>query len=268
MDAAIRELDRAYKNVPDYKTAEEWEVEKIILLYSLSAYTWYYAPQEQYEVVQNEYQFEMPLMNPVNQKAVPNVIIHGRIDKILKNSSGHYLVEEHKSTSKPIDSDSIYWKHLGLTNQSNIYSQALRNITIEGLNAQMWCGGILYDVWHKPTIRPKKLTQADSKKFVETGEYCGQKFGIKIEEGPLLLDDEKRGCLVNHTLTQIEPGKKEGTFTIKETPEMFGARLLQDISERPEFYFARKEYGVLDNQLEKFQKETYGVDKTDRKSGV
>lgn len=257
MDAVIRELNQAYENRPDYKSQDEWDTERIILLYSLSGYNWYYSSQ-QFETVLREHNFELPLINPETGRAMPKVVVVGKIDKVLENQAALLLVGEHKSTSKPIDSDSTFWQHLGLSNQSNLYSQAL-----QGLQEDVGhFGGVLYDVWHKPTIRPKKLTQADSKKFCETGEYCGQEFNVTEPGKDAPID--KLAIFVNGIAVEIEPGKKEGTFAIRETPEMFGARLLADISERPEFYFARREYAVLDNQLEEFQKELYGIYKTAR----
>jgi len=48
-------------------------------------------------------------------------------------------------------------------------------------------------------------------------------------------------------------GKKEGTFSIFETPEMFGVRLLSDIATRPDFYFQQREVSRTDEQLEQFE---------------
>jgi len=117
--------------------------------------------------------------------------------------------------------------------------------------------GVLFDVFHKPQISPKKLTQKDSKEFVETGEYCGQEFGVG-----LILDNQE--LEVNGVLAEREPGKKTGTFAIRETPEMFGARLLQDISERPEFYFARREVARTTLDFGRFQRELLSIYQTMR----
>ncbi len=38
-----------------------------------------------------------------------------------------------------------------------------------------------------------------------------------------------------------------------ETPEQFGERLLADCSERPEFYFARREVAILDEHIKEFE---------------
>ncbi len=261
MDAAIREINQAYAIVPDYKEQEEWELERIILLYTLSAYNWYWGNQD-YKVVWAEENFKIPLINPETDRALPNVKVVGKIDKLLITGMGVYLVGEHKSTSKSIDGDSNYWKRLRLNSQSNIYPLALKELLSPEDMATKF-GGILYDVWHKPTIRPKKLTQGDSKKFIENGEYCGQKFKVVLvyAEG---INPPITNIRVNRHSAIIEPGAKDGTFAIRETPEMFGARLLQDITERPEFYFARREIPILEADMEQFKHELYNIYQTAR----
>ena len=256
MDAAIREINQAYAIVPNYKEPEEWELERIILLYTLSAYNWYWGDSK-YEIIFNEQQFKIPLVNPETGRALPNAKVVGKIDKLLRTGTGIYLVGEHKSTSKSIDGDSNYWKRLRLSSQSNLYSLALKSyLSPEDMATKF--GGILYDVWHKPTIRPKKLTQGDSKKFVADGNYCGQKFGV-IQGSGGYYDYH-----INGKLAEVESGAKEGTFAIRETPEMFGARLLQDITERPEFYFARREIPILEADMERFKHELYNIYQTAR----
>ncbi len=259
MDAAIREINQAYAVVPDYKEQEEWEVERIILLYTLSAYEWYWA-ESNYEVIFNEKQFKIPLVNPETGRALPNVKVVGKIDKMVQ--ANNFFVMEHKSTSKAIDGDSNYWRRLRLNTQSNLYPLALKEyLSPEDMATKF--GGILYDVWHKPTIRPKKLTQSDSKKFLENGEYCGQKFevGITYADG---ISPAMTGVIVNNWGAIIEPGAKEGTFAVRETPEMYGARLLQDMTERPEFYFARREIPILEDDMRRFQHELNNIYQTAR----
>jgi len=104
--------------------------------------------------------------------------------------------------------------------------------------------GIWYDVWHKPSIKPKALSQKATKEFIETGEYCGEKFEVANVENDTQIE-------VNGAQALIEPGKKG--FAIYETPEMYGARLLADIAERPDFYFAQREIARDDRQMEEFE---------------
>ncbi|KKM02951.1 hypothetical protein LCGC14_1779240 [marine sediment metagenome] len=82
LDAAIREINAAYAVVPDYKEQEEWEVERIILLYTLSAYNWYWG-ENNYEIIFNEQQFKIPMVNPETGRALPNVKVVGKIDKMI-----------------------------------------------------------------------------------------------------------------------------------------------------------------------------------------
>jgi len=130
--------------------------------------------------------------------------------------------------------------------------------------------GLLHDVFHKPSIRPKKLTQADSKKFVETGEYCGQEFEIgatptdmssKPELAPT-ADGVELEFEFGATPKPLKDGTQKPTpVAVRETPGMFGARLLLDMTERPEFYFARREVPFTDDELEAFKYQIWALQK-------
>ena len=269
MIAVTRYLNKAYAELPVYKTIEEWETERVVLLYSLCGYNWFYADQ-QYEVVAEEIQFSIPLINPVSGRALPNVKIRGVIDKLIKFPGGEFcFVMEHKSTGSSIGEDSTYYAHLNLDTQTTLYAYAARYLQRSG---QLEAYGvaengpaisnILYDVYHRPGIHPKKLTQAESKKFMEDGEYLGKTFEVKEirqELGGPQVEADTFGIEVNGEAVEITPGAKEGAFAIKETPEMFGERLLRDISERPDFYFHRKELCKTDDDLDIFQQELVNI---------
>lgn len=259
MDAVIRYLDAIYIVCPVSKTPEEWETERIILLYSLIGYNWYYSGgsdsegpiREDFKIVAQEISFRLPLTSPTSKRKLPNIFVDGRIDKILVGKATTFI-KELKSTGDSVALDSDFWKHLTLDTQTLLYIWAARQLGYPN-------GQLLYDVWHKPQIRPKMLTQAESKTFMETGEYCGQKF--EMGRSPEVGSPD---CLINGKLPMIEPGKKEGTFAVRETPEMYGARLLQDITERPEFYFCTKEIARTDADIEQFEKELFNMYQTIR----
>jgi ATP-dependent helicase/DNAse subunit B len=244
MDAVIRHLDKAYATAPVSKTLEEWEVEKIILLYSLIGYQWYYGEQDaEYTVESLEQKFRIPLLSPITgRKLAPELI--GKIDRLFSAGTNRF-VHDYKSTSKNVEPDSTFWNHLTLDTQTRLYTYAAARMDL-GL-----CG-VLYDAWHKPQISPKNLTQGDSAKFVEDGIYCGEKFEIQtdLQAGPVT---------VNNKITEVEPGKKPGTFAIRETPEMFGARLLQDITTRPAYYFARREVAHTTEDIKTFEWELFNI---------
>lgn len=250
-DAVIEHLNEVYANVPMNKTKEEWETERIVLLYSFVGYNWYYQDVDTKSIAE-ELKFELPLRSPTSGRALPHVVVRGKIDNIFSSALGYWM-RERKSTSKSLDPDSTYWNHLNLDTQTRLYPWAAAQLDPEYQDIK-----ILYDVWHKPTIRPKKLTQADSKKFVETGEYMGEKFEVKYNE-PDGDPGDNGYWYVNDQPAEIEPGAKEGTFAIRETPEMFGARLLKDITERPEFYFVQKEIPRTADDLKQFERQMYSI---------
>lgn len=274
MQAIVAELNEVYGKIPDAMDMEKLEIERTILLYSLSGYNWLYQYQNE-EVLATEIKFEIPVVNPETGRVLPNVINKGMIDKLIRTDGGIF-VKEHKSTSSSVDPDSDLWGHLKLDTQTNNYVYAARILAKRGelrpygINDYNGIAGVYFDAWHKPGKRPKKLSQGDSKKFVEDGMYCGQKFDTKkctAEAIKELLSDSEPGAYfmtINDAKAHIEPGKKEGTFAIKETPEMYGARLLQDITEKPEFYFACKELTKTDQDITRFEWELYNIYKTVR----
>ncbi len=267
MDMVIRQLNLSYKDVPVFKTREEWLTERAVLLYSIAGYNWRYTADD-YEVVAEEIKFSLPLRNPATGRALPNVTLDGKIDKIVRSPEGLLYVDEHKSTGSSVDSDSTLWSHLNLDTQTTLYPYAARilqkngDLEIYGIKpTDPLISGVRYDVWHKPGIKPKKLTQGDSKAFVETGEYMGDKYEIVIDYADG-ASPPMTGITINGEKAEVEPGKKEGTFQIRETPDMFGARLLVDIGERPDFYFACKELARTDADFKRFEKQIYGIYKS------
>ncbi len=259
MEAVTRVLNKAYEGI-EFNDPEAKEVERVTLLHALAGYRWHYNNQLE-PVVATEQYFSLPLLNPQTGHPVPDVFIKGRIDKLIEIANG-IAVKEHKSTSKSIDPDSTYWGHLNLDVQTTMYIYAARRMQIEGSGpisvGDSLINTVKYDVYHKPTIRPKKLTQGDSKKFVANGMYCGQKFEV-VTGIPEPGYKELLHPAVNGVQAYLEPGAKEGTFTIRETPDMFGARLLEDITERPEFYFRCVELTRTDAELKAFEQELYDI---------
>jgi len=248
MDAVIRFLNHVYATVPEYKTRDAWETERTKILYSVSAYYWHYGWEDEFETVDVETWFDLPIVDPATGKNLPKARMVGKVDRLARHkSSGLVYVFERKSTSKNL-TDNTYWDRLRTDDQITTYLYHLRMAQQLGQLEKIGVmaddppiHGTFYDVWHKPGINPKKLSQGDSKKFVESGEYCGQEFKL----GPLKE--------VNGVAPSIVPGKKEGTFSIFETPEMYGARLLQDIASQPEVYFAQREIARTDQQLVQYQ---------------
>lgn len=248
IEDVISYLDKVYTQIPDNKTQEEWLVERTILLYSLIGYKWYYTNQK-IKRIATEIKFNA---------IISSIKLTGRIDEIIQLENGQYFIRERKSTSSEIDGSSDYWNRIGMDTQISFYLFAAPHI--KDLPP---ISGLFYDIWHRPKIRPKKLTQAESKKFMETKKYYGQEFQVAsaiIQDNNLDAELQYR-VEINNDSAIIEPGAKEGTFAIYETPEMFGARLLEDITNRPEYYFQCREISRTDKQLQQFEKELQNLAK-------
>ena len=275
LELAIQIATAVYETVPPGADPTEWAVEREIIANAIAAYHWLYGANDDYETVATEMQFELPLVNPGTRHSTPNFMRVGKIDRIVRRKSTRdMLVSEYKTTSKPIDSGSTYWGRLRLDTQSKFYIVAARDLQTSGKKGlpsyipeyvphPIWLAplisGLLHDVFHKPQISPKMLTQADSKAFVETGEYCGQHYDVKQP----IIEGGENAVTVQITVDGIaaegEAGKKPGTFAIRETPAMFGARLLQDMTTRPEYYFARREVAFTDAELKAFEYQVWAL---------
>jgi hypothetical protein len=265
LEIAVTEATAVYQDIPAWADATEWAVEREIVANALAAYHWLYGTGSEYETVATELQFELPLVNPETGHATPNFVRVGKIDRIVRHKgTGRLMIQEYKSTSKPIDSGSTYWDRLRKDTQLKFYINAARDLQEKDPGtSEIGIGslsGLLHDVFHKPTIKPSKLTMGESAEFVKTGDYCGQKFDVVTPSE--IAELTCPSIIVDGVLVEVESGKKEGTFALRETPGMFGARLLQDMTQRPEFYFARREIAFTDAELEDFRYQVWALQKT------
>ena len=93
MDAAVRVLNKDYADVPPGVDPEDWEVERIKLLYSASAYRWYYA-DDPLETIVREHHFKVAVPNPFakNNSTLRQLTLGGIIDKIVRRTY-NYVVD-------------------------------------------------------------------------------------------------------------------------------------------------------------------------------
>lgn len=255
MTAVTRVIDDAYCRVPNSVDPEDWAVERAKLLYAAAGYAWYYQ-NEPLKAIYTEVKFRTPIPGRTG-RMVPNLLIDGVIDKIVKHAGN--MVVEHKTTSSSIDQASKYWGKLTMDTQTTLYTFTLRLLRDRAeLDLEGEISGFYYDVFHKPGIKPKFLSIADSKKFVENAEYCGGTFEVTLiyadGDNPPII-----GVTIDGVAAVAEATAKPGQYKIKETPDMYGHRLLADISERPEYYFARREFAKTDAELDRFHKEILAV---------
>lgn len=285
VDAAFRMLNEAYKNVPNGVVVEDWLTERAKLFYSLSAYKWWWGIGEQdqeYEVVATEVPFDMPLINPETGNSCRDVRLVGKIDKVIRFTDGGLFGQmEHKSTAKPIDDDAEYWNHLRMDVQTTLYPYAMLRMQKEGklekygiMPDSPIATKVLYDVWHTPQIKMKKLSFADTKKFVKSGEYMDTTFDITDANIDTVYNVLKSGELSTkgkdvvaygkdvrvdgHPVKTIK-GTKEGDVNFMETEGMYGTRLFKDLTEKPEKYFNRREIQRSVKEMTRFEGQMYSM---------
>lgn len=263
MSCVVTLLNEKYAQCPNYKTIAEWKLEQQILLISFVGYQWYFS-EDPIEFLASEIAFNLPIHVPKIGLPLPMSQVQrvGKIDHLIR-WQGMVGVHERKSTSRSIEPDSDYWDKSKKDTQVSLYALAFRdmreagleNYGIVGIVPDERFGNTLYDVWHKPTIKPKMLTQADTAKFIETGTYCDNQF--EIVEVPHPTDATLMSYAVDGEVVEMEIGKKG--FAIRETIAMYGARLLADIYERPEFYYVRREVSRTDAEIRKARVDAYNV---------
>ncbi len=259
-DEAMEHLNAAYAEIPGFKTPEEWETERTILAVSFAGHCWRFS-NDPVETLATEVGFKLPLHHPKTGMplSMDDVLRIGKIDRIVRYN-GSVSIADYKSTSKPIDSDSDFWNHLHLDSQINTYLTATQDMAKAGHLVEfgippldMAVSGAFYDVWHKPQIKPSMLTQGETSEFITTGKYMESDFTVTAEGSQIM---------VNGAVAEYKPGKKEGTGTIRETPAMFGARLLADIYANPDKHFARREIPRTAADLRAFRSELYSIYQT------
>jgi hypothetical protein len=269
LTAVVEHLNARYEKMPNTKTAIEWALERTILLTSFVGYIWRWS-EDPIEVLASEVAFDLPVHMPRTGLPLPitEALRVGKIDHVIK-WNGMVGNMERKSTTRSIEADSDYWDKAKKDTQVSMYALAFRDMAERDDSPTYFnkakhdgvrFGNTLYDVWHKPTIKPKELSQKDTAALIETKTYFGQEF--EVETFPLGAD-EAGNIVVPPRMTvdgepcDIEMGKKG--FSIRETVGMYAARLLSDIYERPDFYYARREIARTDQEIRKFRGEVYNI---------
>lgn len=258
-----RLLNDVYADKPTSKSTEDWAIEKMKLWIAGMGYDWYYQ-KDDFEILAEEIPFTIPLYDEAGEP-IEGVVLVGKIDKITRSPQGTIYIDEHKSTSKPIDSDSKYWSHLNLDTQTTLYVYAARTLQLWGELEKFGIkaddpliAGVRYDAWKKPQIKAKDVSMADGKVFAETATYCEESFHILGTFG------ESKTVTINgeEAVYTMDGGPKKDKLKLRETSHMYGARLMHSILENPEKHYARRCVARTTADLERFEKELYGIYQT------
>lgn len=179
---------------------------------------------EDYETLAVEREFRAPMLNPETGAASRTWELAGKLDLVVRQNA-RVLIGEHKTSSLDVSPGSPYWRRLRLDGQIGMYYEGARSL---GFDVQ----GFLYDVCHKPTIRPLKATPVEARKFTKAGAlYANQR-------------------------------------EVDETPEEYGTRLSEDIAAHPEQYFQRSEVVRLDAEMGDLLSDLWSLGRTIRENEI
>ena len=248
--------------------------ERAMIMYSLFAYANVYEEQD-FSVISEELPFRIPLLHPDTHKPVEGIVIDGKIDKLIRwNDSKIVGIEEHKSTTNTVDPSSDYWSWLRLDTQVMMYIYACNRLKADGLLAPY---GIketdkpiydaLYDVWHKPQIKPKALSAAETGKFLNPvdddgipcaySKYYNREFHVehKRDANGVVTNIKIDGDEVPFTLNK----DKKQSPVVRETEAMYGCRIFDQATENPEDFFGRKVLSRSADDMIGFERELYSL---------
>jgi len=155
--------------------------------------------------------------------------VAGVMDNLARLTDGRLVIFEHKTTSESIDSESDYWLRLRFNTQLYQYILAARGM---GWDVSV----VVYDVVRKPAIEPRLVLVVDESGSKIVLDAQGQRV-FKKDGSPRESADKEKGFVLQSRI---------------ETPREFADRLLADTQERPDFYFARREVPILEDELNEF----------------
>ena len=232
--AAIEEYDRTEPDNLSDEKKHSWLVEREKIRQLLNGYFWRWADMS-LKWITSENQFNIPLVNPETGRASRTFTAAGVQDGICEDEQGLALAE-HKTTSCDISAGSDYWKRIQMDSQLSLYWQAAQE---SGYDIKT----IIYDVIRKPTIYPSHIPVLDENGLKITTDHDGNR--VFLDNGkPRQSADKAKGYELQSRL---------------ETPEEYGERLRIDIGERPEFYFARREFVRMNADIEEAQYDFWQV---------
>lgn len=238
-DAALAAASECYKAAPDEFDSWEWEIEETTVRAMLSGYAWRWG-ESGIKHLATERQFNLRIKNPATGRSIPGWEWAGKIDGIVELADRIRLaVHENKLLSCSLDSDSDLWRRLQLDPQISGYIVAARELGFP-------VDTVLYDVTRKPTIKPNDVPILDDDGLKVVLDQSGNRVMTKQGKPRQTADNELGYVVVSRRMT----------------PEEWGEKIVADIGERPDYYYARREIPRLDKDLEEWQAEMYEVQRT------
>lgn len=178
---------------------------------------------------------EMEFVNPIDGSRTFEQ--RGKVDGLAVLKDGRRVVWERKTTSDDLAETSDYWSRLKFNIQLLAYADWVYRSSGE-------LGVCVYDVIRKPQLQPKANIP-----------------DLDADGLPIVLDANGQRCIKRDGTPKktADSAKGERMAGHAETPDEYGARILEAMSAEPERYFARREVAVTFDMLAEFRRERLGV---------
>ena len=189
------------------------------------------------ETLATEVEFRTDLVNPATGRNSRTFQLGGKIDAIAKDDRDQHWVVEHKTTSEDITQGSEYWLRLRLDAQVSTYYTGAKAL---GYDVQ----GCLYDVIRKPLLRQSAVPLTDDD-------------GLKI-----VLDRDGQRVMNKDGKKWRQTGDIDMGYVLQTRPETvdeYRARLIKDIADNPDKYFARGEVMRLEEDMKDAAADTWQI---------
>lgn len=163
-----------------------------------------------------EAEFSAAMVNPATSAESRTFRLGGKIDLIIRNVIGDFVVE-HKTSAEDITAGSDYWKRLRLDPQISTYVVGARALGYEPR-------GVLYDVIGKPTQMPRDvaLEDADNAKIVHDAQ--GNRVRTKDGKKWRQTADSEAGYVLQTRPETVDEYRARVRAAIAEDPDRFYAR--------------------------------------------
>lgn len=238
LETALECASLSYVAAPDNFDDWEWKIEEMTVRALLSGYFWRWMDSG-IRYICAEQKFNLKIRNPITGRSVPGWEWSGKIDAIVELVDLRLAVKENKLLSDSLDSDSDLWRRLQIDSQISGYIVAAREMGYP-------VDTVLYDVTRKPTIKPTDIPLLDPDGLKVVLDRTGTR--VLTKQGkPRQTADTELGYVV---------------VSRKMTPDEWGEKIVADIGERPDYYYARREVPRLDDDLKEWQAEMYEVQRT------
>lgn len=242
IDDAVESARKCYQDRPDFIDEQIWGYEETTVVCLLVGNHWRWQDHK-IEHLATEQSFYVPLINPKTGRATPTFDLGGKLDGIVRCPDGRTMVREIKLLGEEIGDDAAVWRRLRMDNQISLYTYAARKLGYE-IDAVMYC------ITRKPSIRPTQVPTLDNEGLKIVVDRQGNRVFNKAAEGKVAKPRQTSDTELGYTL-----------LSRPMTNEEWSDRLMQDIADRPDWYFARKEIARLDCTVDLYMEEVWHVQK-------